>query len=90
MQTLAKACTQTAFCTQTVALSLCQAEGGRVVIDTDQGTVVADKVCVCSNGWAPRLLPKLAATGILYPLRQNVVMTGPAKTWVWPGSVSKK
>jgi glycine/D-amino acid oxidase-like deaminating enzyme len=89
VQTLAKACDQTTFCTHTVALALRRAQvEGRIAVETDKGTVVTDKVCICTNGWAPRLLPALAATGILYPLRQNVVMTGPAKTWDWAGSVS--
>ena len=88
VQTLAKACTMTTFCTYTAALSLAAAAGGRVAIETDKGTVIADKVCVCTNGWAPRLLPTLGATGAIFPVRNNVVMTGPTQTWAWPGSVS--
>ena len=71
VQTLAKACTQTTFCTHTVVLTLSPATGrdrGRVAIETDKGTIVTDKVCICTNGWAPRLLPRLKATGALYPV----------------------
>ena len=90
VQTLAKACTQTTFCTHTVALSLSAAgdDGSSVAVETDKGTVVAERVCICTNGWAPRLLPELGRSGALHPVRNNVVMTGPAKTWSWPGSVS--
>ena len=90
VQTLAKACTDTTFCTHTVAQSLAPAgaDGRSVAITTSEGTVVAETVCVCTNGWAPRLLPGLGEAGALHPVRNNVVMTAPAKTWSWPGSVS--
>ncbi len=91
VQTLAKSCTRTIFCTHTVALSLAAAgpDSSRVVVQTDKGTVITERVCVCTNGWAPRLLPQLGRTGALHPVRNNVVMTAPyKKTWAWPGSVS--
>ena len=90
VQTLAKACTDTTFCTHTVAQSLAPAgaDGRSVAITTSEGTVVAETVCVCTNGWAPRLLPGLGEAGALHPVRNNVVMTAPAQTWSWPGSVS--
>lgn len=93
VQTLAKACTQTTFCTHTVALSISPAIGRnrgrpRVEIQTDKGPIIADKVCVCTNGWAPRLLPTLGISGAIYPVRNNVLMTAPTRAWDWPGSVS--
>ena len=87
VQTLAKSCTRTRFCTHTVALSLAAAgpDNSEVVVQTDKGTVIAERVCVCTNGWAPRLLPQLGRTGALHPVRNNVVMTAPyKKTWAWP------
>eukprot|EP01044_Picomonas_judraskeda_P011380 COSAG03_NODE_1544_length_3904_cov_4.593167_1_plen_332_part_00 len=91
VQTLAKACTQTSFCTRTVALSLSPGTGsdrGRVCIETNKGTIVTGKVCICTNGWAPNLLPVLGASGAIYPVRNNVLMTAPTRTWAWAGSVS--
>eukprot|EP01043_Picozoa_sp_COSAG02_P005805 COSAG02_NODE_159_length_32891_cov_17.822518_26_plen_329_part_00 len=93
VQTLAKACTQTTFCTHTVALSMSPTihkNCGRssVTIETDKGSIVADKVCVCTNGWAPRLLPTLGGVGAIYPVRNNVLMTAPTRAWDWDGSVS--
>ena len=91
VQTLAKACTQTSFCTHTVALSLSPGTGsdrGRVSIETNKGTIVTGKVCICTNGWAPHLLPVLGASCAIYPVRNNVLMTAPTRTWAWAGSVS--
>eukprot|EP01051_Picozoa_sp_SAG22_P000803 SAG22_NODE_26_length_29806_cov_19.885381_5_plen_421_part_00 len=48
-------------------------------------TIKAKRVCVCTNGWAPRLLPELAE--VLYPVRNGVIMTAPVKAWGWSGSI---
>jgi len=48
---------------------------GATCVTTDKGVVRARSVVVCTNGWAPELLPELADH--LYPCRNQVVMTAP-------------
>ena len=82
---LAKACTRTTFCPGTTVLSLTPTDDG-VLIRTDRGDVQAARVVVCTNGWSPRLVPALSS--VLYPVRNNVIMTAPCKSWSWAGSIS--
>ncbi|KAL3811711.1 hypothetical protein ACHAXA_004077 [Cyclostephanos tholiformis] len=50
--------------------------GGGSIVDTDIGSVLADRVVVASNGWTGELLPELA--DVLYPCRNQVIMTSPS------------
>jgi gamma-glutamylputrescine oxidase len=84
---LARACAEhTTFCTHTSVLALEPGSDGVAVL-TDRGTLVAQQVVVCTNGWAPRLLPELRAC--MYPVRNNVLLSAPVeKCWEWPGSLA--
>lgn len=75
------------FCLHTAALGLTAAgPDSGVMVETDRGLIKAKRVAVCTNGWAPRLLPELAE--VLYPVRNGVIMTAPVKAWGWQGSIS--
>ena len=58
---VAAGATNTTFCVGTNALALAPAaaDGSGVVLHTDRGDVKCKRVAVCTNGWAPRLLPEL-------------------------------
>jgi glycine/D-amino acid oxidase-like deaminating enzyme len=80
------AASHTTFCTHTCVLALEPGPDG-VVVSTDCGTMVAKQVVVCTNGWAPRLLPELLP--FMYPVRNNVLLTTPVeRCWSWPGSLT--
>lgn len=80
------AASHTTFCTHTCVLALEPGPDG-VALRTDRGTVVAKQVVVCTNGWAPRLLPELLP--FMYPVRNNVLMTKSVeRCWNWQGSLA--
>jgi glycine/D-amino acid oxidase-like deaminating enzyme len=54
------------------------AVGGRgSIVDTDVGSVTANRVVVATNGWTGELLPELS--DVLYPCRNQVIMTSPSE-----------
>lgn len=82
----AKVCAALLDATPTAALhALVKATGlggsaGQHTVATTAGTIIAGTVVVATNGWTPALLPELE--GILYPVRNHVMMTAPvAHKW---------
>lgn len=82
----AKVCAALLDATPTAALhALVKATGrggsaGQHTVATTAGTIIAGTVVVATNGWTPALLPELE--GILYPVRNHVMMTAPvAHRW---------
>src|SRR5205814_1252018 len=61
--------------TRTEVLAI-EREHGRLLVETDRGTISAHNVVHATNAWARRLLPFLAET--IVPVRNQVIITEPA------------